>query len=323
VIFRFTGSPGAARYVQEFIQDQLFGAAPVTVDTQRRRYADLADLRDPAEGVSLDVVSLHRNNIAQLAGAEAVVLPLRVHMELDVTGSWEQVQARLSRQQVKRGARWRSDPRHTVRMSHDRDEYFWFYEAMVAPSMAQIYGSRNRMLSAGDGYQQVFEKGGMFMIEVDGAPVAGGVTEIDYESRRITGRIIGVKDGDQSYRANGAQNAVYHAMIEWAWNNNFAVVDFGNSESFLSKGTFRYKMRFGTEVALPPGGHADFRTWLRWNPRPGPVADFLIDNPVVLADGRSGRLGAGYFHSRDRPPRRDISYPAATGLAFERLISLD
>lgn len=322
VTFRYTGVPSGARYVQEFIQDRLFAGAPVVVDVRQGTSACVDGLRARDESIGLQAITLHRDEISRLAGNGGVVLPLRVHMVVDATGTWEEVCARLSRREVRRYARWREDPRHTSRLSHDPEEYFWFYETMVAPSMASIYGARSRMLSASDGYRQAFKQGGLFLVEVDGEPVAGSVSEIDHDNGRITGRIIGVKDGDQFYRKNGTQNAVYHVILDWAWQHGFTLVDFGNSESFLSKGTFQYKMRFGTEVVLPPGGHSDVRTLLRWDPASCPVADFLVNNPVILADDRTGQLGAGYFRTADRPPRRDIGYLPTTRLAFERTIPL-
>lgn len=318
---RYTGAQSGARFIQEFVQDQFFGRSKVNVSTAT---LDLTHdvLPEPDGAVGLDMITLHCDDLHRIADDSDVVLPLRVHMTVDVTGSWEQVCARMSRRETKRNTKWSQNPRHSSRLSHDPDEYFWFYETMVAPSMANIYGSRSRMLTAEDGFQQVFQRGGLFLVEVDGEPVAGSVSEIDYTTRRVAGRIIGVKRGDQHLRADGTQNAVYHAIIEWAWRNSFATVDFGNSEPFLSKGTFQYKMRFGSKVVLPPTQHSNYRTLLRWNAALPGVTEFLVNNPVVLIDDQKGQFGAGYFSTASRPPCRDISYLPTTGITFDRNIPL-
>lgn len=323
VTLRYTGISSGIPYVQQFIQDQLFADTSAVIDTRESVTAkSLSALRTPDESIALEIISLHRDDIYDLAVSNDLMLPLRVHMVVDVTGTWEDLTARLSRREVKRYAKWRENPRHSLRLSHDADEYFWFYENMVIPSMTNTYGVRSRTLSARDGYQQVFKNGGLFLVEVDGEPVAGSVASIDYGRRCIAGRIIGVKNGDQAYRKDGAQNAVYHAIIEWARENRFSWVDFGNSESFLSKGTFQYKMRLGTHVILPPGTHSDFRTLIRWNSAFPPVVEFLINNPVILIQESPVKLGAGYFCTASRPPRREISYLPTTGLSFERTITL-
>ncbi|MFI1736994.1 hypothetical protein [Streptomyces sioyaensis] len=155
----------------------------------------------------------------------------------------------------------------------------------------------------------------LFRVHKSGEWVAGSVSQIARERRTLNARLIGVKAGDDKYRTAGAQNFVYHAILDWAaGEDSIDTVEFQGCEPFLTKGTFQYKKRFGTTAVIPDNAFGRLRMLIRPKALTPSIRRFLANNPV-LTDDSSGGLVAKYFFDQDNALRSDIphSSPGITG----------
>lgn len=100
---------------------------------------------------------------------------------------------------------------------------------------------------------------------------------------------VGVLNSDEQLMREGAQGAVYYAMIHWANQHGYAAVDLLGSWPFLSSGMFWYKRKWGAEVGLSPHQHK--RIWIRIQRNTPAVSQFLKSNPCIIMDGREKLQG--------------------------------
>ncbi|MBL0385653.1 hypothetical protein JJB07_03230 [Tumebacillus sp. ITR2] len=178
-------------------------------------------------------------------------------------------------------------------VTHEDEDFHQFYETMHKPTMNSRYGE-----------------------------FARSVSQLDPSKNWLNARLIGVRNGDDLYRTNGAQNFVYHAILHWASNvGNIDVVDFQGCEPFLTKGTFQYKKRFATEAILPPNHFHDKRLLVQANVHSPAVRQYLIENPMLVIDDEDN-LGAGYFFDEQNKPRLDLPYQCP-GIGYHVLLDLD
>jgi hypothetical protein len=315
----YTGNADGMRYIQPFVQECIYDTPP----ERSVRHIDRQNL--PAEltadSPDLALIAGTARSVRQFMGPGAVLMPFRIHQVVDTSAGWDAVQQRISRRERARHRNWTEQFDYACAPTRDSDAYFHFYDRMVRPSMERRYGDRDRSLGREQGYHSIFRHGILFLVRSRGVAVAGSTCEIVRRRRLINARLIGVLDGEEGLRRNGAQNAIYHFILQWACANDIDRVDFQGCEPFLRKGTFQYKKRFGTRAVLPPNKYHDVRLVLQARRDTNAVRDVLVANPIMLVDD-DGRLGAGYFHDDDRPPRLDIPYQCE-GFQYRRLIHLD
>lgn len=187
--------------------------------------------------------------------------------------------------------------------------------------MAKRYGSKARSLPRQDAYETLFKNGLLFRIFKNGKWVAGSVGQIDTLNKKMNSRLIGVLDGDYRYRADGSQNFVYHSILEWSCHEKFIdIVDFQGCEPFLTKGTFQYKKRFGTEACIPDNVFKELRLLLRVPNENSSAYKFIINNPLLNVD-EDGVLFAQYFYDTKSSMRKDFPY-ACPGILYSKSIPL-
>lgn len=231
----------------------------------------------------------------------------RIHQKVDVSAGWEHVLGQLSHRENKRRVQ-------SVEQGFDFDvslkdeDFFSFYRSMHVPTMSARYGRFARSVQEQAAYMDLFKQGVLFRVHLNDEWVAGSVSQIDESTHTLNARLIGVKGGAAIYRANGAQNFVYHTILEWASNQPFIdCVDFQGCEPFLSKGTFQYKKRFGAQAVVPDNSFGQWRLLIRVPTLCDSTRQFLINNPLIGLD-TEGRLQAQYFFDADHQIRSDIPF---------------
>ncbi|MER6067840.1 hypothetical protein ABT187_03075 [Streptomyces sp. NPDC001817] len=317
--FVYGGFEDGLRYIQPYIQDCLFGQDPVDVRKEMLTRRELLRKID-AEQPDLSIVAGGSRFVESTPAERSITMPFRIHQVVDTSQGWPAVQQKMSRREVKRHGQWCEEYGYTSAPTRSADDYFWFYDRMVVPSMEVRYGKRDRSLGKEQGYHMIFRHGILFMVDSRTGRVAGSTSELDSRRRLINARLIGVRDGDQDLRKYGAQNALYHFILRWACENGYDRVDYQGCEPFLRKGTFQYKKRFATRAELPPNHYRFVRMRLRAGADSPQLRRFLAANPVMLIDAE-GRLGAGYFHDDEHRPRLDVPY-RCDGFEFEQLIDM-
>ncbi|WP_028624141.1 hypothetical protein [Pseudomonas sp. Ant30-3] len=245
----------------------------------------------------------------------------RIHQKVDVSSGWEHTIRQLSNRENKRRVQLIGQG-FDFDVSHDEGDFLVFYRSMHVPTMQTRYGCHARSVPEEKAYLDLFKRGVLFRISLKGEWVAGSVSQIDGATRTLNARLIGVKNGATIYRSNGAQNYVYHSILEWASGQpSIDCVDFQGCEPFLSKGTFQYKKRFGAMAVIPENAFGAWRLLIRAKMESSSVRQFLINNPLIGVDG-AGHLQAQYFFDSQHKARLDIPC-ASKGIASEILHNLD
>jgi hypothetical protein len=231
----------------------------------------------------------------------------RIHQKVDVSAGWEYVLGQISHRESKRRAQSIKEG-FKFDVSTEDEDFFSFYRSMHVPTMSARYGAFARSVQEQSAYLDLFKQGVLFRIHLNEEWVAGSVSQIDRSARTLNARLIGVKDGWALYRTNGAQNFVYHAILEWASNQSFIdSVDFQGCEPFLTKGTFQYKKRFGAQAVIPENTFGLRRILIRAPTLSAATRQFLINNPFIGLDA-DGELQAQYFFDSDHVIRSDIPF---------------
>lgn len=245
----------------------------------------------------------------------------RIHQQVDVSAGWQHVLSQLSHRENKR--RTQLDRQgFSFDVSLEDEDFFAFYRSMHTPTMSARYGCFARSVPEQAAYLDLFKQGVLFRVHLKGEWVAGSISQINDSTRTLNARLIGVKDGAAVYRANGAQNYVYHAILEWASAQSaIDCVDFQGCEPFLSKGTFQYKKRFGATAVVPENAFGQWRLLIRARTLCASTRHFLINNPLMGLDSE-GRLQAQYFFDAERGARLDIPF-ASKGIYSEVRRNLD
>lgn len=245
----------------------------------------------------------------------------RIHQKVDVSAGWKAVLEQFSNRENKRHAQL-VEQGFYFDVSLEDEHFFSFYRSMHVPTMSARYGPFARSVQEQAAYLELFKRGMLFRVHLNDEWVAGSVSQMDKSTRTLNARLIGVDGGAAIYRANGAQNFVYHAILEWASKQSFIdCVDFQGCEPFLSKGTFQYKKRFGARAVVPDNAFGQWRILIRVPALCASTRQFLINNPLIGLDAE-GRLQAQYFFDADHEIRSDIPF-ASKGIHSQVSHNLD
>jgi hypothetical protein len=268
----------------------------------------------------LVAVGCSERQVRTLPGDNALVLPFRMHLSVELSGdgSWRRGVSKRERQ-------WFNAKSNAcdvaVEVADDDESFDFFYDRMHMPTMRLRHGGRTRSESKERAHECLFRRGLLAFATVDGERVAGVLCHRSADRTTLTVRLLGVRDGDQAHHDAGALKVLYHVLLDWADTHGIAKVDFGAVEAWISQGIFQWKRRFGPKVALAPNHCGNLRVWWRARRDTPAVRDFLVANPVFELTG-DGRLCAVYFHDDERPPRYDIPFRCANNDA-SRALHLD
>jgi hypothetical protein len=294
--------------------------APAARSETRMRLSP-ASIRRPDFDPDLVLVGGSARRVAALPRDAAIVMPLRVHLVVDVPADLTTLRQSISKRERSYFNARRAE--HGWRLSvRDDDETFdFFYRRMHVPTMHARHAEHARSERSEVARDAILARGAVFLVEDETGPVAGALCLWQPRDRTLTTRLLGVLDGSSEHYESGAFKAVYHLLLEWAVEHHVRHVDLHGTESFVSKGIFQWKRRLHPRVALPPNHFAHKRLWMQVRHDAPEVRSFLVDNPT-LAFTEGGQLEAVYFFDRDRAPRTDLD-ATCHGVAGRRLVDLD
>lgn len=316
----YLGVEEGLTYIAPFVEDQFL---PQQSGERTEPIGEASNLAERWSSIDADVAVLVApsevvNALAEPGDIRAVS---RIHQVVDTSRGHQDVMSQLSRREAKRRRQAEEDG-FGYDVSHQDDHFFEFYRSMHVPTMHNRYGGKARSVEEEKAFRTLFQKGVLFRVHKSGEWVSGSVSQIDERSRTLNARLIGVKAGDDQYRSAGAQNFVYHAILDWAAEEDgIDTVDFQGCEPFLTKGTFQYKKRFGTTAVIPANNFGDLRMLIRPKSLTPSVRRFLANNPV-LAEGPSGALVAKYFYDKENALRSDIPH-SSPGITEKSITDLD
>jgi hypothetical protein len=315
----YLGIDEGRTYIAPFVEQMLFESSAVTLDEAMAGVSLVEQLT--GSHVDLIVVMAAARHIEAWKQPGDFMAVCRIHQVVDVSIGQADVVSRLSKREQKRRVMAMRDG-FDFDVSRQDEDFYQFYRSMHVPTMHNRYGSHARSVEEHQAYSRLFKQGVLVRIHFKGIWVAGSVSQIDASTRTLNARLIGVREGAVEHRHSGAQNFVYHAILQWAASEpDIDYVDFQGCEPFLTKGTFQYKKRFATRAVIPDNLFGECRLLIRANRGSPSARQFLINNPW-LGVGADGHLVAHYCFDREHGPRTDIPF-RSDGIVQSVLIDLD
>lgn len=168
-----------------------------------------------------------------------------------------------------------------------------FYREMYLPYIPSKYGESTELV--GPRFMRLFfDSGLLLLVKKRDEVVAGSV--IMTGERRAKAMIIGVKEGSETHRRDGALAACYYFTILWAKERGYRFVDFGECRPFFDDGLFYFKKRWG--MRLESYRHRNNVFGLKLGSATPAALDFLAANPFIIRSpkGLEGRILAGSAH---------------------------
>ncbi|MEV8634462.1 GNAT family N-acetyltransferase [Streptosporangium sp. NPDC051023] len=321
VSIAYLGLPIGQANILQLLEHQRAGLGLTTAgrETGSVRWRDLAEGRWP--DADLVVVGAEARRLRGLPPQGGLTAPFRVHLVVDVPGTEEELQQRISKRERWQFRRNQREHQWTLEEDSSPEALDFFYRRMHLPTMHRRHGDRSRTESLAVARHAILRQGTIFFVTLGGTRVAGALCHWSEDRRTLTTRLLGVLDGRDEHYEKGAFKAVYHLLLRWACANRVPRVDFFGTEAFVSKGIFQWKRKFAPRVELPPNHFATKRMRLYVRRDTPAVRDFLVANPLLRID-RSHALTPVYFTDAGRPPRLDIS-AQCPGLPEPEIVDLD
>jgi len=183
-------------------------------------------------------------------------------------------------------------------MTRDQTKFEYFYHHMYLPYANKKYGELS-LVGGFHGLWKIFERGGLLLVNRGSECIAGYLLEM--KDQIVSGRYVGVKDGNIKYVDEGALLACYYFTIAWAKEKGYKWVDFGHCRPFFNDGPFIHKKRWGMEIMksnrLTFDGKAVFG--MKACSHQQELLDFLTKNPFISFD--QGKLKGLIFSQQDHP----------------------
>jgi hypothetical protein len=259
-----------------FFKSMLFVEEPVEKEIDWVpiwRLSKLADL--PGDLVFIEA---DRHLVRRFSHQPALIMPPRVQFMLDVRGDWREVELRIFRSVRRHEFRLIRKHGYEYEVSRSDQDFEKFYSEMYLPTMTEKHQELTSLMPLKEAYLY-FRHGLLFLVKRDGDWVSGGVCQP--QQGIVNFKLIGVKNADKQLIHEGAQAAVYYAVVHWANQAGFEAVNFEGCRSFLSS-LFQYKRKWGTSISIPE--HQYNQIWIKVQRLTPVVRQFLKDNPCIVID---------------------------------------
>ncbi len=268
-----------------FLKSILFANEPLEREMGRVPVARLSELASTLSG-DIVIIEAATHLVGRLPRQNAIVMPPRVELMLDVQGDWQDVRRRLHRSVRFHDLRLIRKYGYEHETSHSDQDFELFYHDMYLPSMKVRHAELASPESFREAYQY-FRHGWLFLVKRDGNYVSGGLCQA--RQGVVNFKLTGVIKADEQLMHEGAQAAVYYAVIHWANQEGYETVNFEGCRSYVGTGLFQYKRKWGSAVNLPPHQHKQI--WIKVLRNTPAVFRFLRDNPCIIFDEK-GKLQA-------------------------------
>lgn len=268
-----------------FLKSILFANEPLEREMGRVPVSRLSELASTLSG-DIVIIEAATHLVRRLPRQNAFVMPPRVELMLDVQGDWQDVRRRLHRSVRFHDLRLIRKYGYEYETSHSDQDFELFYHDMYLPSMQVRHAELASPESFREAYQY-FRHGWLFLVKRDGNYVSGGLCQA--RQGVVNFKLTGVIKADEQLMHEGAQAAVYYAVIHWANQEGYETVNFEGCRSYVGTGLFQYKRKWGSAVNLPPHQHKQI--WIKVLRNTPAVFRFLRDNPCIIFDEK-GKLQA-------------------------------
>jgi len=215
----------------------------------------------------------------------------RVDFVLDITGSFEKIQNRVS-EGKRRNLRKVAKANYTFEVTKDLSKLESFYYDMYLPHMLKRYSGSALPISF-SGLKELFLKGELLLIKLGEECISANL--LVPHGSELWEPILAVKDVDKQFTLGSY--AVYYFSIFVGIQRGFERMDFGETPPFMQDGLFQFKRGLGMWVRPAMGSNAQV-FGLRFSILDKVARHFLSDNPFVFLDD-GGLNGLVFLESVD------------------------
>ncbi len=313
LVLGYLGLPEGLNHVLPFLEGRRSDSGdPYRVGSKLswQQAADPALLPD----CDLLAIGCTAARVASLPSRAALTLPFRIQLVVDVPTDPGEVRRHVSRKERQHAERQIRRYGWAVRQGTPGD-FDYFFDHLHLPTMDRRHGSATRSMGKAMARECLMRRGILLLLCAQQEILAGLLCRIERDPSTATLRLAGVRDGSPKLYADGVLPAMYLMLLEWAAGNGIRRLDLSGCEPFLSKGLYQFKRKFHPRVAWPSNHFGGKRLQLVVRRDTPAVRDFLVDNPVFVADPAGAGFRAVYFWDADRPPRWDLQWrsPGVTG----------
>lgn len=271
-----------------FLQSLLFKEEPVEGKPSRVPLWQLGRLiHNPTSDITF--INANKGLLNRLPAKNAILLPRLVDQVLDTRGSWEGLLQRFHKTIRRNELRLVRKYGYEYEIFDKDADFEMFFHQMYRPSMITRHNRQASLFSYSKAYQ-FFKQGVLLLVRRQRTYVSGGICDIKRERGVVHFLIEGVINADQQLLAEGAQSALYYAVIHWANQHHYKAVDFEATEPYLTKGILQYKRKWGVEARV----NSNRRLWIGIHCLTPAVVQFLKDNPCITISDR-GHLHGLFF----------------------------
>jgi hypothetical protein len=243
-----------------------------------------------------DIVIVHVDKVYRplLRKWGFVHLPEWVSFRFDLSSppqqTWRQSRTKNLQENLRRIRKYG----YTSVVTHDSAQFDFFYREMYLPFIPRKYGESTELV--GPQFMRLFFESGLLLLVKKGEEAISG-SIIIAGTAGAKAMIIGMKEGSEAHRREGALAACYYFTTLWAWDKGYPSVDFGECRPFFDDGVFYFKKRWGMRLEEYP--HRSNVFGLRVGSASPAALDFLEANPFVVQGklGLEGRVLAGRDHA--------------------------
>ncbi len=290
---------------QGYVFARLYGTPPRMLKRWKVWIPDLKRvLNKYSDSIDICIAVLPNNYESRFAGQYAFKGPDFVRQVINTSGSWEEIIKTFH--QKKRQFSNNAERKFglSYQISHDLDDFDLFYNRMHLPHIRNQFDTFADIDSYEDmrGY---FLKGFLLLVVADGVKMAGALCLIENDT--LIFRRSGVLDGNEEYRKKGAQLALYHFNIRYAWEQGISKVDTMGSRPFLNDGVYRTKREWGASVS--PYDETDSSVYY-FIPRYSPeIATLIENNPLIVQTGKglSGLISRSEAPNLSSEDKKDLA----------------
>ena len=215
----------------------------------------------------------------------------RVDFVLDITGSFENIQKRVS-EGKRRNLRKVAEANYTFEVTKDLSKLESFYYDMYLPHVLKRHSGHALPISY-SGLKELFLKGELLLIKSGEECISANL--LVPHGNELWEPILAVKDVDKQFTLGSY--AVYYFSILVGIQRGFVMMDFGETPPFILDGLFQFKRGLGMWVRPAKDSSAQV-FGLRFSGVGEFVRRFLSDNPFVFLDG-GGLSGLVFLESVD------------------------
>ena len=212
--------------------------------------------------------------------------PAIVRQVVDMSGEWTDVKQRFLESRRKTVFnKFMRDDRFSFRISNDPADFDHFYRRMYVPHVQQQFLDSARV-DPSTKLEPYFKRGFMLILNEGSTDVAGSLCFFAGDTMFF--HRGGVLDGKEEYVRDGAQTALYVAMLRHAKDSKMRLLDLGHSRAFFNDGVYRHKRGWGASVSVD----ADLDRWLYFfNPNDSARANRVLQQNPMIVRTRDGLMG--------------------------------